>query len=93
MNSEFWKQFEGTPSIDCVKMKHDIQAKIHEETKDMTWEERMAYYNRTGQEFRETGKIPVAGPESLVLREDSPKPESPRRCMDYDQDKKDADGN
>ena len=55
-------------------MKHDIQAKIHEETKDMTWDERMAYYNRAGRAFRETGKIPTAEGESLVLREDPPKP-------------------
>ena len=78
MNSEFWKQFEGTQSIDCVKMKHDIQAKIHEETKDMTWEERMAYYNRTGQAFRETGKIPAAEPGPLVLREEPPPSHAPR---------------
>jgi len=29
--------------FDCVEMKHDIQAKIYEETKNMTWEQESAY--------------------------------------------------
>jgi len=29
----------------CLKMKEEIQAKIYEEIKDMTTEERVAYYN------------------------------------------------
>ncbi|GHV67917.1 hypothetical protein FACS1894199_14310 [Bacteroidia bacterium] len=32
--------------FDCVKMKNDIQAKIYAETKDMTTEELLAYFNR-----------------------------------------------
>ena len=28
----------------CLKMKEEIQAKIYEETKDMTPEERLAYF-------------------------------------------------
>jgi hypothetical protein len=47
MNSDFWKQFPPIPGFDCLKMKHDIQAKIHEETKHMTQEQRLEYY-RTG---------------------------------------------
>ena len=27
------------PGFDCVKMKREVQAKIYEETKNMTWEE------------------------------------------------------
>ena len=30
--------------IDCLKMKEEIQAKIYEEIKDMTPEERLAYF-------------------------------------------------
>ncbi len=64
MNSDFWKQFEGAPRIDCVKMKHDIQAKIYEETKDMTWEERIAYFHRgSAQSHSES-------PATAVLREE-----------------------
>jgi len=33
-------QFKPIPGFDCVKMKREIQAKIYEETKHMTWEER-----------------------------------------------------
>jgi len=32
--------------FDCLKMKAEIQAKIYEETKDMTFPELDAYYNR-----------------------------------------------
>ena len=32
--------------FDCLKMKEEIQAKIYEETKDMTTEEILAYFNR-----------------------------------------------
>ncbi len=66
MNSDFWKQFEGAPRIDCVKMKHDIQAKIYEETKDMTWEERIAYFHRGSAQRRSE---PAA---TAVLQEELP---------------------
>ena len=32
--------------FDCLKMKEEIQAKIYEETKDMTFAELDAYYNK-----------------------------------------------
>ena len=32
-------KIKPVPGFDCVKMKRDIQAKIYEETKHMTWEE------------------------------------------------------
>lgn len=32
--------------FDCVDMKHDIQRKIYEDTKDMTHEEEMAFFNQ-----------------------------------------------
>jgi hypothetical protein len=35
--------------FDCVKMKNDIQAKIYAETKDMSVEELLAYFNRNLQ--------------------------------------------
>lgn len=70
MNSEFWKQFAGTPSINCVQMKHDIQAKIYEETKDMTWEERRAYYQRGSEAFRRESAQRQAACGDAVLREE-----------------------
>lgn len=72
MNSDFWKQFEGTPRIDCVKMKHDIQAKIYEEIKNMTWEQRMAYFRRGSEEFRRETDQKRAPADDLVLREQPP---------------------
>lgn len=47
MNEEIWERFPPIPGFDCLKMKHDIQAKIHKETKNMTQEQRPEYY-RTG---------------------------------------------
>jgi hypothetical protein len=73
MNSDFWKQFESTPRIDCVKMKHDIQAQIYEDTKDMTREERNAYRKRRVAAFR--AGIPwevQQDTQTLSLREDPP---------------------
>jgi len=32
--------------FDCLKMKEEIQAKIYEETKDMTFPELRAYYDK-----------------------------------------------
>lgn len=72
MNSDFWKQFEGMPSIDCVQMKHDIQAKIYEEIKDMTWEERLAYYQRGSEAFHREMAREQPVTSSLVLREEPP---------------------
>ena len=33
--------------FDCIKMKNDIQAKIYEETKDMTFPEFRAYLDKS----------------------------------------------
>ncbi|MCL2040967.1 MAG: hypothetical protein FWG84_02855 [Bacteroidales bacterium] len=33
--------------FDCLKMKEEIQAKIYEETKDMTFLELDAYFNKS----------------------------------------------
>jgi hypothetical protein len=73
MNEEFWKQFPPIPGFDCVEMKHRAQERIARETQGMTDRELIEYFNRAGRAFRETGKIPVAEPESLVLREEPPK--------------------
>jgi hypothetical protein len=52
MNESFWKRFPPIPGFDCVKMKHEIQAKIYKEIKDMSQEEQIAYFNRAGSRFR-----------------------------------------
>jgi hypothetical protein len=46
-------QIKPIPGFDCVKAKHDAQAKIYEETKDMTPEEVRAYYRKESEWFRE----------------------------------------
>lgn len=68
--NDFWKQFEGDPQIDCVKMKHDIQARIYEEIKDMSTAERIAYFQRGSQEFRREMAQRKALAGELVLREE-----------------------
>ena len=65
MSPDFWKQFEGAPRVDCVRMKHEAQAKIHEETKDMTWEERRRYYARHAAAFRRANRL-LAGRQALL---------------------------
>jgi len=40
------KTMTKTKTFDCVRMKNDIQAKIHAETKDMSTAELLAYFNR-----------------------------------------------
>jgi len=46
LNNESRKMDTNTiKGFSCLKMKEEIQAKIYEEIKDMTTEERVAYYN------------------------------------------------
>ena len=39
--------------FDCVEMMHHGAEKIREETKDMTFEEKIAYWQQRSREFRE----------------------------------------
>lgn len=71
MNEEFWKRFPLIPGFDCLKMKHDIQAKIYEEIKDMSSEERVAYFNRAGARLRQCGRIEAQDAEPLLVKEES----------------------
>ena len=73
MNEEFWKQFEPIPGFDCVKMKHEIQAKIYEKTRHMTLDERLEYYRRGAEEFRQIGRISARKNEALEVKEKPPK--------------------
>jgi len=68
MSPDFWKQFAGTPRIDCVKMKHDIQARIYEETKEMSWDERRDYLQQRAEAFRRRTEAAA----EMVLREEPP---------------------
>ena len=70
MHEDFWKRFPTIPGFDCVKMKNDIQAKIYEEIKDMSPEERIAYFNRAGSEFRRSGRIEARDAERLFVKEE-----------------------
>lgn len=40
-------------SFDCVEMMHQAALRIYEETKDMTEEEELAYWERKNQEMRQ----------------------------------------
>ena len=71
MKEDFWKRFPTIPGFDCLKMKHDIQAKIYEEIKDLSSEELVAYFNRAGAEFCRRGRIVVRDAEPLLVKEES----------------------
>lgn len=72
MTTDYLKKIRPIPGFDCVKMKHDIQAKIYEETKDMTREERMAYMRRKSDAFRARTTALEKGSPELLLREEPP---------------------
>jgi hypothetical protein len=40
-------------SFDCVEMMHEASLRIYEETKDMSEEEELAYWERKNQEMRQ----------------------------------------
>ena len=46
-----WSKYPPIPGFDCVKMKREIQAKIYEETKHMTWEEEREYIRKKAERF------------------------------------------
>jgi len=71
MNEDFWKRFPTIPGFDCLKMKHDIQAKIYEEIKDLSSDELVAYFNHAGTEFRRRGRIEARDAEPLFVKEES----------------------
>jgi hypothetical protein len=71
MNEEFWKRFSPIPGFDCMKMKQDIQAGIYEEIKDLSSEERVAYFQRAGADFCQPGRIKAHDTEPLLAREES----------------------
>ena len=54
--TKFDWNIQPIPGFSCVKMKQDIQAKIYEETKDMTPEQRREHTCRASERFREEGK-------------------------------------
>lgn len=56
MDSDFWEQFPAIPGFNCLKMKQDIQAKIHEETKNMTQNQRLDYYRNGARKLRKCNR-------------------------------------
>ena len=46
--------------FDCMEMKRKAQERIYEETKDMTLEEELAYWERHNQRLREMQKEALA---------------------------------
>jgi hypothetical protein len=54
--TKFNWNIQPIPGFSCVKMKQDIQAKIYEETKDMTPEQRRERTYHASKRFREEGK-------------------------------------
>jgi hypothetical protein len=71
MNSDFWKRFSTIPGFDCLKMKHDIQAKIHEETKHMTQDQRLEYYRAGAKKLHRRSRIEARDTEPLRVKEET----------------------
>lgn len=71
MNSNFWKRFPTIPNFDCMKMKHDIQTKIHKATKDMTQEQRLEYYRNEAKKLRHCKHLKSQHDRSLFVKEES----------------------
>jgi hypothetical protein len=46
-----WDKFPPIPGFDSVRMKREIQAKIYEETRHLTPEERQEYTRRASERF------------------------------------------
>jgi hypothetical protein len=70
MTLEDLKKIQPIPGFDCVKMKHDIQAEIYEETKGMTSEERREYFRKASEDFRREMMRRQEMKGDLVVRED-----------------------
>ena len=52
-----WEKFPPVPGFDSIRMKREIQAKIYEETKDMTREEVREYIRRGAERFDEEQRL------------------------------------
>ena len=47
-----WSQIKPIPGFDSLKWKREVQAKIYEETKDMTPEEQREYSRKNSEQLR-----------------------------------------
>ncbi len=68
MSPDFWKQFEGAPPIDCVKMKRELQARLNEATKGMSLAERFEYCRREAAGRRRGATRARRGKPALAVR-------------------------
>jgi hypothetical protein len=52
-----WSKYPPIPGFDSMKWKDEVQAKIYEETKHMTWEEQREHTRKASEEFREMQRL------------------------------------
>jgi hypothetical protein len=69
MNEDFWAAFPVIADFDCVAMKLEIQARIHDETKDMSPHEVLAYFERRALD---AAKLRESGQANLLLMREEP---------------------
>jgi len=62
--TKFNWNIEPIPGFSCIQMKRDIQAKIYEETKDMTLEQRRERTRQESKSFREEARRKEEGERS-----------------------------
>ena len=58
-----WNNFPIIPDFDVLKWKAETQAEIYQEIKDMTTEERLAYFRKGSEEFQEEQRLRRVGRE------------------------------
>lgn len=80
MIEDFWKRFPPPiPGFDCLKMKEEIQRKIHEETKNMTEAEILDYFHKGAEKFRRQGRRAVRQGNPLHVKEPPATPYKAKR--------------
>jgi len=63
-----------TKAFDCVEMKRRGAARIHQKTKDMSFEQKVAYWERANQEFLHGDKkTPNADSEQTQASKEFPR--------------------
>jgi hypothetical protein len=70
------KKIKPIPGFDCVEMKHAIQARIYEDTKDLSCAEKTTYHKRRIAAFRAGVSLEnLPEPQVPLLREEPPRDE------------------
>ena len=73
-----------TNTFDCVEMKRRGSQRIYEATKDMTFEQEVAYWREQSRQFREEQEGPSKEPNRASIHDAFGKAKQPRTAEDLD---------